>query len=420
MGVVDLPDETAAFAEVMEALRRYADETGAEPLMLGGWEAEHPAIAPPPGLLPRMSERAFDLRRYTYASDLRRAREEAAELLADALRFAGAPLTGRHVSIQQNSTQALLLSLAALKERGAQRVVIAAPAYYAAETICRSLGLEVVIAPASDFLTGALDIPRLCAAARLPGSVALVTNPAYSLGVEYTPAQISALASDLPPHAWLLLDETRLGLHWRYPEPWYRAELSPRTIVIRSPSKIFFIHGRKISLLFGDPALLGEIERLGEALVGSLSGDAESVALAYLGAWRAWRDETAAGDTGPHTGAMLRWRAEILAVLRRNLATAQTALAPAGFQISPVHSGPYALAAAPRERLPRLAPMEAARQGVLLMDARYFLHEHPDWWGFRINLCCSSQHLSEALIRLQAVWRPAGQIAAITGSWQGA
>lgn len=405
LGVVDLPSathETASFAEVMEALQRYTEETGAEPLLLGGWEVEHPAIAPPPGLLRRLIGHSLDIRRYTYASDLRHVRDQAAELLGSALRFAGSPITARHISIQQNSTQALLVTLAALKERGARRVVIAAPAYYAVETICRSFGLEVVITPASDFLTGALDIPRLCEAARRPGSVTLVTNPAYSLGVEYTPVAINSLASALPSHTWLLLDETRLGLSWRYPEPWYRADLSPRTLVVRSPSKVFFIHGRKTSLLLGDPALLYEVEQLGEALVGSLGDAAESVALAYLDAWRQWRDEAASGRAGP----MLRWRAAILAALQRNLDTTRSALASAGFQMSPIDSGPYALAAIPRERLPRLDQMDAARRlGVLLMDARYFLHEQPGWRGFRINLCSTSQHLSEALARLQALWR---------------
>ena len=406
--VVDQPSETASFADVMEALQRYTDDTGMQPLMLGGWEVEHPAITPPPDLLHHLSQRAFHLRRYTYARDLRYARDVAAELLRVALRFAGSSITEQHVSIQQNSTQALLLALAALKARGARRVVIAAPAYYAVETICRSLGLETTIVPAADFLTGALDIPRLSDAACLPGTVVLVTNPAFSLGVEYSPADLSALATELPKGAWLLLDETRLGLSWRYEAPWYQGDLPTRALVIRSPSKIFFIHGLKVSLLIGDAALLREVERLGEALVGSLPGDAESVALAYLAAWRAWSDEVASGtDAGP----MRRWRRTVLAALRENLTAAEAVLAPMGFTLSPVDSGPYVLAAVSRERLPHLDPSDTARQlGVLLMDARHFLHEHPDWLGFRINLCCTSQRQAEALARLRGRWQEAARM----------
>lgn len=402
VAATDPADVMPTFREVMEALESHASEMGELPLMLGGWEVEDHTIVPPVSLLRRLGERSAQMRRYAYARDLSRTREIAADLLGDAMRFAGEPLTEQHVSIQQNSTQALLLALAALKERGARRVIIAAPAYYAIETICRSLGLETLVVPATDFMTGALDIARLSAAARLPNTVALVTNPAYSLGVEYTSTEINRLASELPRDTWLLLDETRLGLSWRYEEPWYRNDLSPRTIVVRSPSKIFFIHGLKSSLLLGNPALLRDIERLGEALVGSLSGDAESVALAYLDAWKAWRDEVASGTAGP----MRRWRRTVIHRLQQNLSTAQDALLPAGFSFSAVDSGPYALAAVPRQQMERLSVMAAARQqGVLLMDARYFLHEHPDWHGFRINLCCNRQNQAEALARLRMLWR---------------
>lgn len=400
--MLDPTDETPSFEEVMAALEEHTIRTGEGPLMLGGWAVEDPAIAPPPTLLRRLRARSVQVRHYASARELDRARGEAAELMADSLRFTGSPITARHVSLQRNSTQALLLALAALKERGARRVIIAAPAYYAVETICRSLGLETVIVPAADFLTGALDMDRLSQAARAPGSVVLVTNPAYSLGVEYRVDDLTALASVLSPETWLLLDETRLGLSWRYDGPWYRGDLSPRTLVVRSPSKIFFIHGLKASLLLGDSDIVGDVERLSEALVGSPPGDAGSVALAYLDAWRAWRDEVASRGAGP----FIRWRNAVLYRLQHSLAAAQASLIPAGFCFSPIDSGPYALAAIPRAELPTLNVLSAARQqGVLLMDSRYFLHEHPDWHGFRINLCGDRQRQGEAFERLQAGWR---------------
>lgn len=404
--LVDQSDESKTFEEVMEALERYTNETGELPLMLSGWEAEDPALTPPAALLRHLAKRSLRLRRYTYAHDLCHPREIAAEVFGDGLRFAGTRLSARHVSIQQNSTQALLLTLAALKERGVRRVIIAAPAYYAIETICRSLHLALVMVSAAEFVTGALDMARLQDAARLPNSVVLVTNPAYSLGVEYTPSTIHQLANALAPDSWLLLDETRLGLSWRYDEPWYPADLSPRMVVVRSPSKVFFIHGRKTSLLFGDPTLLREVERVGEALVGSAVGDAEAVALAYLESWRVWRDETRLGLSGP----MSHWHRRAIACLERNRRAAQAALSPEGFTLSPIDSGPYVLAAVPTERLPSLKDLASARQqGVMLMDSRYFFHEHPDWRGFRINLGGDPQQLSKAFAQLQALWRQGRQ-----------
>ena len=400
--VVDRSDDMPSFEEVIAALSEHVDNTGEEPLMLGGWEVEDSTIAPPSELLRRLGRRSVHVRRYAYARELRHVRDDVADLLGRSLSVAETPLTGEHVSIQQNSTQALLVSLAALKVRGARRVVIAAPAYYAVQTICASLSLEVVTVPGADFLTGALDIPRLSREARLPGSVVLVTNPAYSLGVEYRPDDLATLERALPPDAWLLLDETRLGLSWRYREPWYRRAISPRTIVVRSPSKIFFIHGLKVSILFGEPMFLREAERLGEMLVGSLAGDTESVARAYLDTWRTWRDEAVTGSDGP----LSEWRRGVVDSLQRNLAIAQSTLSPLGFRFSPVDSGPHVLAAISRERVPRLKVLAAARQhGVLLMESHYFLHSNPGWRGFRINLCGARRHQVEALTRLQALWR---------------
>jgi hypothetical protein len=68
------------------------------------------------------------------------------------------------------------------------------------------------------------------------------------------------------------------------------------------------------------------------------------------------------------------------------------------------------LAAAPSERLPSLKDLAGAQQqGVMLMDSRYFLHEHPDWLGFRINLGGEPQQLSKAFARLHALWRQGRQ-----------
>jgi DNA-binding transcriptional MocR family regulator len=397
----DLGDESVSFTEVVAALEQYTRETGARPLMLGGWEVEHPAMTPPPDLLHQLAECAPHLRHYTYARDVLQARHEAADLLGPSLRFAGTPLTARHVSIQQNSTQALLLALAALKERGAQRVVIAAPAYYAVSVICRTLGLETVIIPAANYLTGALDMERIAQAANCPGSAVLVTNPAYALGVEHSDDGLRALRRMLAYDTWLVLDETRLGLHWRDEAPWRSADYSRRTVVVRSPSKIFFVHGLKISLLLGDPSLLREAEQLGEALIGSLPGNTEPVAIAYLAAWRKWRDEVATDVPGP----LRRWRRTVLAALRVNLAAAEQVLTPQGFRFSPVDSGPHVLAAAPREGLANTSLVTVAReQGVLLMTGAHFLHEHPRWQGFRINLGLNSSQQAEAFARLRMVW----------------
>ena len=382
---------------VTEALRAYAEATGMEPLMLGGWEVEDSEIGPPAGLL----EQALAIQprpgRYAYGKDFCRAKERAAEVFAAGVRFAGVPLLPEQVTILQNSSQGLLLALTALRDQGARRVVVAAPVYYAAVQVCRHLGLDVEVVPAADFFTGGLDVDRLVCTLGQEASALIVTNPAYSLGVEYSASQLQRLFAALPESAWVLLDETRLGQPWQHDLPWYRGDFPARTLVLRSPSKIFLLNGLKTSFLFGPAKLLREIERLSEALVGSGVGNAEALALAYLNAWHAWMREGEAGRVGP----MRAWKRTLVARLQAHYLAVKPLLAEYGFRLSPVDSGPYALAGIERERLPELDSVAIAReQGVLLMTSEYFYHQSEDWQGFRLHLCGNARSGREAISRV--------------------
>lgn len=400
-------DTPGDFAAVIEGLDAYRARTGVAPLMLGGWEAEDSAIHPPRPLLAALRAIRPRLAGYTYAREFGVVRERAAALCAPDLCLDGGPLSADAVSCVQNSTQGLLLALASLKDEGVTRVVVAAPCYFAAVEAARKLGLAVEIVPAADFLTGALDSDRLVASylqafgGRAARTAVLVTNPAYSVGVEHEPRELLALRAALPAQTTLLIDETRLGLHWHRESPWYRAAYPGRTLLLRSPSKIFFVNGLKCSLLFGDPALLRRVERLGEALVGSCPAGLQEVALAYLDAWARWRGELAAGEAGPYR----IWRRRTVAALRRNRDRLAPSLVRHGFMLAPVNSGPHVLAAARdagERRLP--APLAAARAcGVLLMDATYAFHSAPQWSGFRVNLSGDATAAEEALERIRGL-----------------
>ncbi len=387
---------------VTEALHAYAEATGRAPLMLGGWEVEDTEIGPPAALL----EQALAIQpkpgRYAYGKDFCRAKERAAEVFADGVRFEGVSLRPEQVTVLQNSSQGLLLALTALREQGARRVVVAAPVYFAAVQVCRHLGLEVEVVPAADFFTGGLDIDRLVGALGREPSVLIVTNPAYSLGVEYSASQLRRLFDALPKRAWVLLDETRLGLPWGHDLPWYRGDFPARTLALRSPSKIFLLNGLKTSFLFGPATLLREVERLSEALVGSGAGNAEALALAYLDAWHGWMRECEAGQVGP----MRAWKRALVARLHAHYLAVKPLLAEYGFRLSPVDSGPYALAGIERERLPELDSVAIARRrGVLLMTSEYFYHQSEGWQGFRLHLCGNAGSGREAIRRVLSAHR---------------
>lgn len=372
------------FSPVVAALEHYTRATGREALKISGWEVEDAHIGPPEPLVSRLSAIPSRLRGYTYARDLRVVKRRAAALFAHDTSLGGKPITPAHVAVAQNSTQALLLLLAALKDGGVARAVIASPAYFAAVEACAHLGLPVTFVPTADFFTGALDLDRIAAAAAGGHVVVVLTNPAYSLGVEYTPSQLDKLFRALPAGCWVALDETRLGLSWRYDAPWYAAAFPENVLVVRSPSKVFFVNGLKTSVLLAPPSIVREVDRLSEALLGSLPGNTEDIALAYLDAWNAWRDEAVTARIGP----MLRWKRGVASRLRANLRNAADLLRPAGFTLSPVDSGPYVLAGALHAAYPALDSQELAlRRGVLLMDSSYFFHESDGWAAFRINLC---------------------------------
>ena len=385
------------FADLMAALDGYRSDTGLLPTMLGGWDADDPAIRPPAALEARLCSIAERPRHYTYTRDFLHARERAAEIVKRSMSFDGCPPRPENVSILHNSTQGLTLALAALKEQGIQRVVVATPVYFAAIETCRLLGIDAVLVPAAEYLTGALDLDHLLSELRIPHSALLLTNPAYSLGVQHPPESLGLLFAAMPRDTWMLLDEARLGLHWHDPSPWYTASFPERTLLLRSPSKVFLTNGLKTSLLFGPPTALRSVERLADVLVGSAPGNAELVALAYLDAWSEWDAEVRAHRQGPFQ----TWRAQIVAQLRANLAHIQPYLDQCGITCSPVDSGPHVLAALPHAHAHRADPMELARHhGVQMMMASHFFHESDALSGFRINLSGNASRTRAALLQV--------------------
>ena len=385
------------FSLVVEALERHTRATGQAPLSIGGWEAEDESIRPPKPLIAALDTLPTQLHGYTYLRDLRAPKERAASLLRTGIRLGGESLMAHHTAILPNSTQALLLTFAALRDQGVEHIVVAAPVYFSAVEVCRRLGLAVSVIPAADFVTGALDLDALKCAMTRPHSALLLTNPAYSIGVEYEWSTLHALFAALPSDRPVILDETRLGLSWRRETPWYDAEFPAQAIVIRSPSKVFFVSGAKTSLIFAAPAFVRRVETLSESLLGSAPGALEETALAYLRCWRKWRDEAQRSADGP----LLRWRRGAIERLQTNLDLARPALERQGLQVSPVNSGPYALAARRSYDGDDLDCVRlAGERGALVMSARYFFHERASWTGFRLNLCVPGARLSSALDRI--------------------
>jgi aspartate/methionine/tyrosine aminotransferase len=385
------------FSLVMAALEEHRCATGQASLALSGWEAEDEEVGAPQSLIASLEAVPTRLYGYTYLRDLHASKERAAALLRTGIRLGGDSLTAKHVAIMPNSTQALLLALAALRDTGVEQVVVAAPVYFSVMEVCRRLGLRASVIPAADFITGALDLDTLVRALAHPHSALLLTNPAYSIGVEYDWPVLRALFAALPADRPVILDETRMGLHWQREAPWYDGEFPPQTVVIRSPSKVFFVSGAKSSLLFARPAFVHRVETLSESLLGSAPCTLEATALAYLRSWRSWRNEARKSGAGP----ALRWRRRVITRLQSNLDLVQPTLQRHGLTASPVNSGPYALAARQSHKRERLDCVRLAREyGTLAMSGDYFFHERAGWMGVRLNLSVPGLLLATALERI--------------------
>jgi aspartate/methionine/tyrosine aminotransferase len=389
--------EFSDFTAILCALEEFTGTTGKAPLALGGWEADDPEVLPPASLVESLSDIPARLSGYTYMRELGDAKRYAAELFAYGIRMDGQLPSPEHIAILPNSTQALLLTLAVLKDQGVRHVVVAAPSYFAAVEASRHLGLGLTIVPAADFVTGAFDIEAIVAAMRQQRSVLIITNPNYSIGVEYDWPRLSLLVSELPEGSQVVLDETRLGLNWNDEAPWYCADYPDRVVVIRSPSKIFFVNGQKTSVILGVPDIIRSLEQTSEGLLGSMSGVAEPVALAFLACWRQWVDELERHEVG----LLRQWRRTVIACFRRNYQVAAQYLHHRGFTLSPVASGPYLLACRAQNEHVRLDSYAIARTlGVLMMDSSYFFHQHSCWMAFRVNLSSRQEHIAEAIARV--------------------
>jgi histidinol-phosphate/aromatic aminotransferase/cobyric acid decarboxylase-like protein len=384
--VPDDPD----LSEVVDALHTYQRASRRIPVLLSGWEISHPVLRPPEKLLADLTALPPQLYAYAYPRTFVTARERAAEVLGSGITFEGQPLHPDQTCIIPNSSQGILLTLLALREQGIRHAIIAAPCYYSVIRTCQHLGLTMTLIPAADFCTGALDSERIAREVKGSNSVVILTNPAYSIGVEYSPEQLQELWNMLPNGTPVLLDETRLGLHWQRPTPWYQADYPAHTIILRSPSKLFLLNGMKTSILCGPAPLLRQIELLGESLLGSVTGNAEAIALCYLDALATWSQTT--------DDSLLTWRDEHIAVLQRNLTICRVALENSGFLLAPIDSGPYVLAS--RRGNPLDSKTLALRKGVLAITTPYFYHHKHGWMGFRINLGLTQTQIKRGLARI--------------------
>jgi len=379
---------------VLNALEDYVRRTRQPRILLSGWTVEDQNLQPPPSLVAKFRQLPLHLGKYAQVARCFEAKAQATALLRRYLTLAGQPITPAQVAVLPSGSNGLLLTLLYLRNQGVRKLYASSPNYFATFEICRQIGLPIEILPAQDFLTCRLDYDRIASTLSAPDTALIVTNPTYSVGVEYGPAALNELCAAIPAHAYVVFDEIYLGLNWgTYATPWYQYDFPPRTILLRSPSKSFLMYGAKLCFMIAPHEAIQHAETLSEFL-SSVPGNFEALALAYIQAFLDWDAEIRRQEIGEFR----QWKAATIACLTGNLNRLNPWLDRLGLQRSPINSGPYLTVAAPRARFNGFDPVAlAGQQGVLCMTSDHYYHDDPGLFGFRLNLCGNCQAFERVL-----------------------
>lgn len=378
---------------VLKALHTYRQRTHKKSILLGGWVIEDPALSPPGLLVESLSHLPTNLMKYADVSWCFEAKNRAADLFSRYIRFDGQMLTSPQIAVLPSGSNGLLLTLTFLRDHGVRTLYVSSPNYFATFQAGAHLGLRVEILPPRDFLSCQLDYDRIAQALQTPNSAFILSNPAYSVGVEYTPQELDQLFAVVPEETYVVLDEVYLGLHWMNEAPWYQYDFPSRVIILRSPSKIFLLYGVKLCFLIAPIEVIQYVEMLAEFL-SSVPGNFEEMVLAYIQALSTWDQEIRQHEVGEFR----QWKAHTIGCFTRNLHQVVPILEEFDFRRAPINSGPYVTVATEHERLNGFDPVALAHQkGVLFMTSHHYFHEDPRWIGFRMNLCGNSQEFADIL-----------------------
>jgi hypothetical protein len=250
--------------------------------------------------------------------------------------------------------------------------------------------------PANTFYTADISFDQLKLRVQGTRQAVLLTNPAYGVGVERSVNDYERLFSAVPDGNMVLCDETSLGLSWDNLRPWSPIDLPNHVCLLRSPSKLFLLNGRKSSFLVASSSLVQYIESIAEYLVGSIDGNTQEEAITYFQAISEWQAEVDSGSDGPWKA----WKYGIIQRLRSNLLMVGNVLRDSGFQLSPINSGYYVLAGQAEERFKCANSLDILQSfGVVYTWSDGFGHVDPSTKAFRVNLANDPRLVVDALNR---------------------
>jgi aspartate/methionine/tyrosine aminotransferase len=379
----------------LEDVKNYIEQVGRAPIFVSNWDSD----AGNQSLLGSIitsavtaSVRSFS--HYVYGEDLT---EETSCFLALLGRSGNADLQPQNIAITLNVTNALYLSLHALKLLGANRFLVITPTYYSVIESLNSLGSSIIYHHLLDDESFFLDLNAIRRTVEWQHIDAIIlTDPVYSAGIEFDIAAYKGLSAICNEHRiWFLCDYALGGLFWRKrltklldSEKLSALTSLERFIYIESPPKRLVLNGMKHAVVVASANVTNLIHDLAARISGGFCATQLSLFKALY-------------DPSSETSLVAYMEANRLRI-EANFALLQASLLGTAFYTYPSNSGHFTMLCHKHRRIQAADTKCIARRllwkhGLYVLPSEHFSYYGANHFGIRINLM---NNLSEFLISL--------------------
>jgi len=157
-------------------------------------------------------------------------------------------------------------------------VVMGAQAFIVYKLVTKLFGATPVEVPMPDF---GHDLKAMRAAVTDRTRLLFVASPNNPTGVANSEADLIALAESLPPHVIFCLDEAYVEYLEQAPDLRALISAGRKVLCMRTFSKIYGMGGLRVGYAYGDPELIGLLERVRQPF--NVNAVAQAAATAALG-----------------------------------------------------------------------------------------------------------------------------------------
>lgn len=254
---------------IWEDIGKYTSLTNKQPFFPSDWDTEVDAISYPHQIIEQALEQSKkDSNLYCFSDD----QTETKEIIKKYLNLNNNAKIGEsNIAFSINSTNALYLSLCALKKTGITRFLVITPTYYSIIDSLRDLGCNIFFYHLRDLSAFSLDIDFIQDAINEQFVEAVIlTDPIYSTGISIGKTSLTQLCNLTNDRGvWLLIDGVLGNMPWDMQSNYIidvksinEISKTERFIFIDSVTKRFQINGIKSSIILASPDIRAVIENI--------------------------------------------------------------------------------------------------------------------------------------------------------------